>query len=64
MWLGHASGSITDLYAKGLRHHEEFRREGCERAGPAFAPEGLKGHAASVGTTTENGHVTLVPFID
>lgn len=44
MWLGHASGSVTDDYAKGLRNDEQFRRDWCERAGLGFALDGLRGY--------------------
>jgi integrase len=47
LWLGHASGSVTDLYAEGLRNDEEFRRDWCERAGLRFALlNGLRGYAS------------------
>jgi len=36
LWLGHASGSVTDLYAEGLHNDEGFRHEWCERAGLGF----------------------------
>jgi integrase len=36
LWLGHASSSITDLYAEGLHSDETWRREWVERAGQGF----------------------------
>jgi integrase len=49
LWLGHASGSVTDLYAEGLRNDEEFRREWCERAGLGFVLlNGLRGYTSVV----------------
>jgi integrase len=44
LWLGHASASVTDLYAEGLRNDEVFRSEWCERAGLGFALNGLRGY--------------------
>lgn len=43
LWLGHASATVTDLYARGLRLDEAWRREWCERAGLGFALNGLRG---------------------
>lgn len=37
LWLGHASESVGDLYAKGLQHHVAWRREWVERAGLGFS---------------------------
>ncbi len=64
MWLGHASGSITDLYAEGLRNDEEFRRDWCDRAGLGFALNGLKGYTVSVGASTVANHVSPLPYIN
>ena len=36
LWLGHASATVTDLYARGLRLDEAWRREWCERVGLGF----------------------------
>ena len=36
MWLGHASESITDWYALGLRNDEARRKEWCARVGLGF----------------------------
>ncbi len=36
-WLGHASTTVTDLYARGLQLDKAWRREWCERAGLGFA---------------------------
>jgi integrase len=48
LWLGHASVSVTDLYAEGLRNDEEFRREWCERAGLGFTLlNGLRGNTGN-----------------
>jgi integrase len=44
LWLGHASATVTDLYAEGLRNDEDFRRDWCERAGLGFSSDGLKGY--------------------
>lgn len=35
-WLGHASATVTDLYARGLHLDKAWRREWCERAGLGF----------------------------
>jgi integrase len=64
LWLGHASGSITDLYAEGLQNDEQWRREWVDRAGLGFAPERLKGYMGSVDLPTVERHVTLVPYIN
>jgi integrase len=44
MWLGHASTSVTDMYALGLQRDEKRRREWCERVGLGFALLGYMGH--------------------
>lgn len=44
LWLGHASTTVTDLYAEGLRNDGDFRRDWCERAGLEFALDGLQGY--------------------
>jgi integrase len=44
IWMGHASVSVTDLYAEGLRNDESFRRDWCARAGLGFVLDGLKGY--------------------
>jgi integrase len=64
MWLGHASGSVTDLYAEGLRNDEQFRRDWCDRAGLGFALNGLKGYTVPVGATTDANHVSPLPYIN
>lgn len=43
LWLGHASATVTDLYARGLRLDEKWRREWCERVGLGFSLIGLRG---------------------
>jgi len=43
LWLGHASATVTDLYARGLRLDEAWRREWCERVGLGFSLNGLHG---------------------
>ncbi len=40
-WLGHARRTVTDLYAAGLQHDEEWRREWADRVGLGF-PVGLR----------------------
>ncbi len=37
LWLGHAPKSVTDLYANGLQHDREWRREWCDRVGLGFS---------------------------
>lgn len=37
LWLGHAGATVTDLYARGLRLDEAWRREWCERVGLGFS---------------------------
>jgi integrase len=64
MWLGHASGSITDLYAEGLRNDEQFRRDWCDRAGLGFALNGLKGYKVSVGASTAENPVSPLPYVN
>ena len=44
LWLGHASSSITDLYAEGLHGDEAWRRDWVERAGLGFMLIGLQGY--------------------
>lgn len=41
LWLGHASASVTDLYARGLRLDEAWRKQWCERVGLGFRLHGL-----------------------
>lgn len=40
-WLGHARHTVTDLYAAGLQHDHEWRREWCEKTGLGFSLVGL-----------------------
>jgi len=42
LWLGHAGARVTDLYARGLRLDEAWRREWCERVGTGFSLNGLR----------------------
>jgi len=49
LWLGHASATVTDLYARGLRLDETWRREWCERVGLGFSLNGLHGLQKVVG---------------
>jgi integrase len=42
-WLGHASRSITDLYANGLKNDRQWRLEWCDRVGLGFSLVGLHG---------------------
>jgi|SRR5438477_6549525 len=42
-WLGHASTSVTDIYANGLREDLAWRTEWVERVGPGFSLLGLHG---------------------
>ena len=44
LWLGHASTSITDLYAEGLHGDEAWRRDWVERVGLGFLLIGLRGY--------------------
>jgi len=44
LWMGHASTSVTDLYAEGLRNDVSFRRDWCARAGLGFVLDGLQGY--------------------
>jgi integrase len=44
LWLGHASATVTDFYARGLREDVMWRSEWCERAGLGFALNGLRGY--------------------
>ena len=39
LWVGHASGSLTEEYAKQVREDLPFRQESCERAGLGFKLE-------------------------
>jgi integrase len=64
MWLGHASGSITDLYAEGLRNDEQFRRDWCDRAGLGFALNGVKGYTVPVAATTDANHVSPLAYVN
>jgi hypothetical protein len=41
-WLGHASPTITDLYARGITLDKAWRREWAERAGLGFTLNGLR----------------------
>jgi len=43
LWLGHASATVTDLYARGLQSDRAWRTEWCERAGLGFSLNGLRG---------------------
>jgi integrase len=43
LWLGHAKGSVTDLYAGGLQNDHAWRREWCDRAGLGFDLMGYVG---------------------
>jgi integrase len=42
-WLGHASASVTDTYANGLREDLVWRQEWAQRTGLGFATGGLLG---------------------
>jgi integrase len=42
-WLGHASTSVTDNYANGLREDLVWRQEWAQRTGLGFAVNGLLG---------------------
>lgn len=43
LWLGHAKGTVTDLYAGGLQSDHAWRREWCNRAGLGFQLVGYSG---------------------
>jgi len=32
LWMGHASVTVTDLYAEGIREHQDWRQDWCQRA--------------------------------
>jgi len=36
LWVGHASKTVTALYAEGLREHQDWRQDWCARAGLRF----------------------------
>jgi integrase len=42
-WLGHASASVTDTYANGLREDLAWQQEWAGRAGLGFRPLGYLG---------------------
>ena len=42
-WLGHASASVTDTYANGLREDLAWRQDWSGRAGLGFSLLGLHG---------------------
>jgi integrase len=42
-WLGHASASVTDDYANGLREDLAWRQDWAQRIGLGFATSGLHG---------------------
>jgi hypothetical protein len=43
LWLGHATETVTDLYAGGLKNDSAWRQEWCDRAGLGFSLDGLLG---------------------
>jgi integrase len=43
MWLGHASKTVTDDYAKGLREDLAWRQKECDRVGLGFSLDALVG---------------------
>jgi integrase len=47
IWLGHSCKSVTDLYAGGLEHDEEWRREWCDTVGMGFGLRGLQNASES-----------------
>jgi len=42
-WLGHASASVTDNYANGLREDLAWRQDWAQRIGLGFTTSGLHG---------------------
>jgi integrase len=47
MWLGHSCKSVTDLYAVGLEHDQDWRRDWCNIVGLGFGLHGLQQSAVS-----------------
>ncbi len=43
LWLGHATLTVTDLYADGLKNDSAWRQEWAERVGLGFSLNGLLG---------------------
>jgi integrase len=43
LWLGHATMTVTDLYADGLKNDSAWRQEWAERVGLGFSLNGLLG---------------------
>jgi integrase len=64
LWLGHASGSITDLYAEGLKEDVDWRRDWVERAGLGFLLIGLQGYIEKVVVESNEPCVTPVHLIN
>jgi len=54
-WLGHASVTVTDWYARGLTLDRTWRREWCECAGLGF-PMGYVGLQNAVTLTAAHAH--------
>jgi len=52
LWLGHASASVTDWYAKGIQLDKAWRREWCNRAGLGFTLIRLTGLTSAAKSET------------
>lgn len=52
LWLGHASATVTDWYARGLQLDKAWRTEWCNRAGLGFSLNGLPGYKNVVEIST------------
>jgi integrase len=53
LWLGHATRTITDVYAEGLKRDLVWRREWCEKAGLGFSWSGLYGAINDAGVVLQ-----------